>query len=96
MGRNAIPKLGEWRDGALCRIHASGEGEARPDDGKHVLYTRETKAGTEILACAWADGLCELLAAFFQSGYQRGKRDGRAEKAREIRKALESDGGSHA
>lgn len=98
MGRNAIPKLGEWRDGALYRFRYVGvEGVDavvnNASNGKMIVYERVTKnpAGIEIvetLACCYADGLQEVMATMFQSGWNKGVSHGKEEQAHLIRTAL--------
>jgi hypothetical protein len=93
MGRNWVPKFGEWRDGELHEIVA-GDGSLypKPDDGRQVVYrvTTMTSGGrtTETLAVAWADGLLDLLACFWKSGFDKGRKAGREEALREVRASL--------
>lgn len=94
MGRNWHTKFGEWSDGEKHEIVADREHYPKPDDGKFVVYTRTVrnpKSGEEetaTLACAWADGIKELLASFWHSGFEKGRQAGREEALREVRAAL--------
>lgn len=96
MGRNAIPKLGEWRDGRLYSFRAVGtvkkrnEAPPSPEDGRLVVYEVQVgkKGPPEVLGTAYADGFQEVMAAMWADGYARGKRDGMKEKAAEVRRAI--------
>jgi hypothetical protein len=89
MGRNSIPKLYEWRDGVRYRFRLQSGGSVfSPESGDFVIYERQTMDGVEVLATAWADGLSELMAAMFESGFEKGKSEGISEAKADIRKAL--------
>ena len=88
MGRNWVPKL-DWDEGVLHRFRATGSDDyPRPDDGRQVVYERETKAGREVLCCFYADGFYECVASAFESGFRKGVAAGRVEAKKEIRKAI--------
>lgn len=103
MGRNAIPKLGEWRDGQLyeftVRAHWPDKADPpypRPDDGRMICYERTNapylvQAGapvSEILATCYADGFQECMASMYHDGFTKGKAEGRKEALAEVRRAL--------
>lgn len=99
MGRNNIPKLGEWRNGSkyhFTTVKAFSDKKKLPvasENGAMICYLREFydndgKVQTELIACAYADGLQELLAAFYRQGFDKGRIAGHAEAKREIRQAL--------
>lgn len=102
MGRNAIPKLGEWRDGRLYSFMAldsysrKDAGPPQPDDGRMIVYERQNapymhvphSGETETLATCFADGFQECLAAMWESGYSKGEKAGYEKAKREIRSAL--------
>jgi len=96
MGRNAIPKLDEWRDGRRYSFRTvKGDDIPKPDDGEFIVYEVEIASGRasapnriETLATAHADGFQEVMAAMFEAGLLRGRREGRAEKLNEVRQAL--------
>lgn len=83
MGRNAIPKVGEWRDGALYSVD-------RPEKGKNGYCTlkRTTKDGEEYLANFWPDGEDESLFCAWFAGFEKGKKAGYEAAQRDMRKAL--------
>lgn len=83
MGRNSVPKIGEWRDGELHKIVR----------GDQLISYEVTRADgtTETLACAFNDSIDEVLISFWMSGHVRGKRAGRNQKTREIKKLLEEE-----
>ena len=89
MGRNATPKLGEWRDGELHSI-AHGDGTvAILNSGKLIVYTATWHDGmSEIRACCYADGETECLASFWQSGYFKGFKAGVEKAQADMRAAL--------
>lgn len=89
MGRNAIPKISEWRDGALYEFSANGDGAVKPSDGRHIVY-RVTRANgeQEILATCWADGFQECMAAMFEAGRRKGFQRGVADTKMAFRKIL--------
>jgi len=101
MGRNAIPKLEEWRDGKLYRFRAvssfgSNNGKTpTADDGRLIVFECVTRhkgnETTETLATAYADGLLEVMAAMWQSGFMKGVKEGERRKAEEVRKVLLAD-----
>lgn len=80
MGRNAIPKIGEWRDGFLYEVE-------QPPGGLCVLK-RTTKDKEEYLAAFWPDGFEESVFSAWFAGFSKGQEAGRAEMQREIQKAL--------
>ena len=91
MGRNLIPKLGEWRHGEFYDFgHTDGSPVLKSDDGAMVVYTMKRKAHGEeqVLATAWADGLQSLMAAMYEAGYRKGKVIGASEARKEILNAL--------
>lgn len=95
MGRNAIPKLGEWRDGKCYsfrahRAYPHGEQPEypRPDDGRMIVYEVEDRDGTTILGCCYADGFQECMASMWQDGYYKGERAGREAALRDVRRAM--------
>ena len=94
MGRNLIPKLGEWRDGELYNFkYIDGSYVDDSSNGKMVVFTcqKGRDAEEQTLATAWADGLQELMAAMYESGFQKGKLAGASEARQEILKALRID-----
>lgn len=83
MGRNAIPKIGEWSDGQLYSVE-------KPEKGKNGLciLKRTTREGETSLACFWPDGEDESLFCAWFAGYEKGKKAGYEAAQREMRKAL--------
>lgn len=87
MGRNATPKIGEWRDGQLY--------EVKERNGMTVA-TRTTvryEAGVryedeEILCCFYNDSFAEAVLSSYQSGFDHGKRAGIAEAQTDFRRAI--------
>ena len=91
MGRNACPKLGVWDDGKLYRFHhLDGSPVLSGNDGDFVVFTVKVgKDGEEqTLACAYADGMQDLMASMYASGLQRGRREGAEAQQKEIRRSL--------
>lgn len=96
MGRNSIPKLGEWRDGKQYRFRAidsfrpDDDSYPKPEDGRMIVY--EVQIGkdgpTDVLATAFADGFEEVMAAMWSAGFRKGQQSGRDEKLREVQDAL--------
>ncbi len=80
MGRNAIPKIGEWRDGQLYSVE-------RPERGLCVLK-RTTQKSEEYLATFWPDGEDESLFCAWFAGYNKGHKAGYEAAQRDMRKAL--------
>jgi len=81
MGRNGIPKIGEWRDGVLFELVGTGPGQ-------QTIFRKKTKDKTQILAVFWNDGFTESVVASYFDGYAKGKIDGYLEAKKEIRRAL--------
>jgi hypothetical protein len=97
VGRDLIPKIGEWRDGKLYAFRSvnsmsKDDSPPKPDDGRMIVYeVQHGKDGeVEVLGTAFADGFQAVMAAFWEAGYQHGRRDGRKEKLQEIQAALAS------
>lgn len=98
MGRNAHPKLDEWRDGELYEFSANAAGDTtppRPDDGRQIVY-RVTNVVRGIpvertLACCYADGFQSVMASMYADGFAQGKREGMLEAQRQMRRALGLD-----
>jgi hypothetical protein len=90
MGRNSIPKLGEWREGKLYSVHAieKPESPAQPDDGRMVVYEWITAESREVLSAFHADGFAECVAAAWRDGYNKGVLAGAHRAKQEIRAAL--------
>lgn len=101
MGRNAIPKLGEWRDGKLYRFTQLKKDASDPDEdlvptnpssGRMVSYECVTAPlgyeEIEILACCWQDGYHEVMASMFSSGFNKGYNQGYEEALRSVRASL--------
>jgi hypothetical protein len=87
MGRNATPKIGEWRDGARYDV---------TERNGMTVATRTTvrmEAGIrveheEILCCFYNDSFAEAVFASFNSGFNRGKVAGIAEAQATFRQAM--------
>ncbi|TSD87530.1 hypothetical protein FFK22_016940 [Mycobacterium sp. KBS0706] len=97
MGRNSMPTLGEWRDGKMYRFAMPGDQPWYGDMNRELISfevhtttfgSRGSSVESSILATAWADGVTEMLAAFYSAGYSKGLRDGEAQARRNIRLAL--------
>jgi hypothetical protein len=94
MGRNSIPKLGEWRDGKLYRFRSvadrGDDSYPKPDDGRMIVYEvqRGKDGPVDVLGTAFADGFQSAMAAMWESGYERGLRAGKEQKLREVQSAL--------
>jgi hypothetical protein len=100
MGRNATPKLNEWRDGSFYEIvatpdcfHPEKKIEISPECGAQIVYRRRYYSGKEVkdevLAVFWADSFAECIASAFASGYSKGVKKGKEDKLREIKSVLE-------
>lgn len=101
MGRNAIPKLGEWRDGHLYDFHSVDPFRPRknwepptPDNGKMIVYecTQKSQNSNEdevtVLGVAYADGFLECMASMWHSGFRKGEQAGYEKAKRELRASL--------
>lgn len=101
MGRNSIPKLGEWRDGKLYRFTQLKKSASDPDEclvptdpnsGRMVSYECVSAPlgyeQTEILACCWQDGYHEVMASMYHSGHSNGYKLGFEEALRSVRASL--------
>src|SRR6185312_7128152 len=101
MGRNMIPKIGEWRDGSLYRFRVSTKTPNAPvsaDGGDMIVYERlfyksignngERIEACEVLASWYADGLQTSLAAIYEAGLSKGKRMGREDALGDVRRVL--------
>lgn len=88
MGRNFVPKLGEWRDGVLYQFVVTGSDKIpRPDDGEQIVYQRITDH-REVLGVCFADGFEQCMASMWAAGYDMGKREGYEQALEDIRRAL--------
>jgi hypothetical protein len=89
MGRNSIPKLGEWREGHLYRFRTSdGDPVFSAEGGKFIVYEVIKSEGVHVLATAFADGLQEVMASMWESGFDKGKQDGKRQALADVRRAL--------
>lgn len=93
MGRNSIPKIGQWRDGSLYRFRAIGKDESVSSDcGAMIVYERVFRDGdeeqAEVLATAFADGFQEVMAAMFEAGFRKGRAEGKHDALARVRDVL--------
>jgi hypothetical protein len=97
VGRNSIPKLGEWRGGKLYEFVSKDDtrhnGPPKPDDGRMIVYRMKSPgidgmACETVLATAFADGFQECMASMFTSGYGKGEKAGYERAKAEMRAAL--------
>lgn len=95
MGRNAIPKLNEWRNGERYSFNYHGSPYSSPThpsgNGQMVTFNREDRFDSTILGSCYADGFEECMASMWQSGYFKGEKAGYEKAKREIRSALGID-----
>jgi hypothetical protein len=87
MGRNATPKIGEWRDGQLYEVkERNGMTIATRTTARYVAGVRHEDE--EILCCFYNDSFAEAVFSSFQSGFDKGKKAGIAEAQKEFRRAI--------
>lgn len=87
MGRNATPKIGEWRDGKLYEVkERNGMTVATCTTATYVRGERIELE--EVLACFYNDSFAEAIFSTYQSGYDHGVKAGVSKAQLEIKKAM--------